>query len=168
MKQPATKADKDGAWIQVPRETVAAVFKEHYPRGPQPTASHCYHLANAIDIVRNKGPLPVKNAIPGYRDRQKVFDAIFELVEKQIQNHKAYGAAQWPPLVQLEELRSRCSAPCSDTSSRVRVRPLWPARGLFMPMRMLSYLSLPWPCTRSDFKVAASSASPVSKAPPSP
>ena len=89
MKRPVTKTDKASTWIQVPRETVAAIFREHYLRGPWPTKTECYRLANAIEIVLNKDRLPVKNAIPGYRDRQKVFDAILKLLEKQIENHEA-------------------------------------------------------------------------------
>ncbi len=108
MKRPTTtKAGKGSDWIRVPCETVAAIFEEHYPRGPWPTATECYRLANTIDIVRNKDLPPVKNANPGYRDRPKAFDAIFKLVEKQIENHKAYGEPQWPPLLQLKELQSR-------------------------------------------------------------
>jgi hypothetical protein len=106
MKRPATETEKGSAWVRVPLEDVVAIFEKHYTSGPLPTKAQCYHLANAIDIVRNSDRPPVKNAIPGYRNRQRVFDAIFKLVEEQIDNLKRYTDPRWSPLVQLEELRS--------------------------------------------------------------
>jgi hypothetical protein len=109
MERPSTKPVKENVWIEVPRKDVAALFKEHYPRGPCPSEDQCYHLANAIDIVRNKAPLPVKNATPHYRDRRRLVDAMSKLIEEQIESQQ-FGGLRLPPLVRLEELRKAFEA----------------------------------------------------------
>jgi hypothetical protein len=105
MELSATGPAKEKAvWNKVARKDVAALFKEHYPRGPWPTESECYHLANAIDIVRNKEPLPVKNATPRYRDSRRLVDAMSKLIKEQIDSQQ-FGGLRLPPLVRLEELQ---------------------------------------------------------------
>lgn len=90
-------------WIEVPAGDVVALFEQNYKRGPWPSEMHCYHLANAIAVVRNHDLPPVKNAVASYRRRRKAFEAITRLVEEQIKTH--YPWLRLPGLVHLEQLQ---------------------------------------------------------------
>ncbi len=106
MQRTATKpAKKAVPWIEVPRSEIIAIFKSNYPHGPFLDETHCYHLANAIDVVRNKALPPVKNDIPHYRDRRRVFDAISKLVAERIETYNQYPGYRPPAVISLEELR---------------------------------------------------------------
>lgn len=83
-------------WQKVDLEAVAKIFRQHYVADQLPDATQCYHLANAINIVRYQKPPPVLNANRAFRRRREIYAAMCGSVAKLIEQ-----LAEYPEFVSL-------------------------------------------------------------------
>lgn len=102
--RPNAKA-KNTKWQKVSLSEVAALFVENYSRGPWPSESDCYRLANMIDIVRNRKAPPVLNADKIFRRRREHYAAMHRSVKELIEELGQHPDVYSMRLGGLQELK---------------------------------------------------------------